>query len=316
MKLRLMLIGLAGIGLSSPAFGEDQPKLQTLLIRRAFISPGAFVEYSGGKLMEFPPTEDGERRYDLRKWAEHLGQEMHPSLSVIGMEKAEVVVVRGIREDVDLIGRMLEPLCCFGVSVQTIQIGTRWWEYEDEPGLEVHKMPQTLEDLRARGGNTVRLLDVINVNTTSGERAVVENKDWPVVHVGKNGKNGAKQKNKESRWDGARESALEIEAIVIQGEMHFQMAYRARLGRAEDRPDLTIQVTKEGSLKDGTERIVHVQTSKEKTAGGKVKYHALSVGTQSLDERARTREEQRRDFEAENAELIRRAQKGIIEEGK
>ncbi len=325
-RLLLALIVLSG-GISFPTFAQEKSKLYN----HAYSAPASLFHETdvtvASKLRALPPTLDGERRYDVLGWLEQQGVERKPGVSAILLERSDVVVVRGPAEFLELAGGSMETLC-IKTSIKQINLSADLWAYESDGPLDPAKRPHNLAEIRARAGNSLKLLDSHALLTKSGNRVTGESHSAITPPPVSPASTPAPASPKESPspkveagpfQDGSRGSVFDVESSLSpSGEtIDFQLAYQARVAQPAGEPDIAVHCSSTGGVKPGQDIVVFFTTDSGGTANGKHRHRALTISAQILDEAGQPlddAEATRKKHATRALQLIRRAQEGIVTE--
>jgi hypothetical protein len=302
-------------------------------VRRRRIIPVEYEDFTKAmetiqaKPRELSRTKDGERRYDLRDWFIHLnyqGAREEAIGSVILLDRHRVVVAEGTAGGLEFLASVLNRIS----ERLSVEVTAQLWEYEDDILQQAGERPRRIQDLRARSGGTLRLLDSNVVVTKEGAKIVGESKKPAEEKNATGAKKPSAAVQKQGATlgpfaDGARGSIFTVVPYVQEvpyynykkdrTTVRMELDYQARAKR-RDLPDCSVHVATRQQLKDGTDCILYVGYSGPAAAVGKARYHALSVGVRLIDGQGRMNEEARKEREAartaagaKNEELVRRA---------
>jgi hypothetical protein len=288
---RLVLALVLPILLLASALRAEESKLTERVFR---LPPDLFLEMiAGGGARAIAPAPGGEPRFDAMEYFLQRGLHKGAGVFAIAFGQSKAVVVRASLADLDLIGQGFQP-CCMERSLRLIEMAAHLWEYEDDEFLGPAEKPHTIKEMRARAGDSLRLLDTLLVLTKSGNRAISENK-----HVISSPANLAPKKDspKDGKsieesgpfLDNARGSILEVEPnIGPEGEVEYQIGYQARLGRKDGEADLAVRAMTNATLRDQGDAIIFTSISGPAARAGKVRYVIVTVGVRLFDEQGRS----------------------------
>ncbi len=344
----LLLLLFAGIAATLPARAQKEGGEE--ILTRAFpaglgmfkqVVNGALVKPDDDTVRPLPSAADGEPRSDVRGW--YISRGVEPEgLAMVLLERSGLLVVRGPKKSVELVEGIMAM--CGGCPMHQLDLTVRLWTFESEPQAAPLAQPRTIEELRAQGGKTLRLLDANTVLTISGGRAYSEcraatafaappkptppkpppppepaAKPEPAKPPAEEALISAEEAHQRF-GEGVRGSLVHVEMnIGPDGEsITIMLAYHARIASGDGGDDIVVDAHATNEVGDGRELAIFNTVLPAAAPGGKLRHRVVTVAPRILDAWGRTREQREKAEEArrlvqdpETVALVRKALDGL-----